>query len=128
MCEYLFHRDGSPAAELRKSWQTAAIAAGLGTMVCEKCGERDPEKYCRKCERARKYEGRLFHDLRRSAVRNMVKAGVRTQVAKQWSGHKADSMFERYSILDTDDMREAQKKTEEYRATQREKVVAIGAK
>jgi hypothetical protein len=37
-------------------------------------------------------------------------------------------MFERYSILDTDDMREAQKKTEEYRATQREKVVAIAAK
>ena len=58
-------------------------------------------------------------------ARNMVKAGVNTQVAKQWSGDKSDSMFERYSILTTDDMREAQKRTEEYRKSQREKVVAI---
>jgi len=94
-------------------------------MVCEKCGGQGAEKYCKKCKTARKYVGKLFHDLRRTAVRNMVKAGVRTQVAKQWSGHKTDSMFERYSILDTDDMCEAQKKTEEYRKGQREKVVAI---
>lgn len=77
------------------------------------------------CKRARKYEGKLFHDLRRTAVRNMVKAGVNTQVAKQWSGHKSDSMFERYSILTTDDMREAARKTEEYRKSQREKVVVM---
>jgi integrase len=125
MCEHIFHRDGAPIAEIRKSWQTAAIAAGLGIMVCEKCGGRGQEKYCQKCKAARKYEGKLFHDLRRTAVRNMVKAGVNTQVAKQWSGHKSDSMFERYSILTTDDMREAAKKTEEYRKSQREKVVAI---
>jgi integrase len=125
MPDHIFHRDGDAVAELRKSWQTAAIAAGLGIMVCVKCGEQGPEKHCAKCKRPRKYQGKLFHDLRRTAVRNMVKAGVNTQVAKQWSGHKSDSMFERYSILTTDDMREAAKKTEEYRKSQREKVVAI---
>jgi integrase len=128
MPEHIFHRDGAAVAELRKSWQTAAIAAGLGVMICKKCGEQGPEKYCEKCKRARKYQGKLFHDLRRTAVRNMVKAGVNTQVAKQWSGHKSDSMFERYSILTTDDMREAAKKTEDYRKSQREKIVAIAAK
>lgn len=125
MCEYIFHRDGSPVAELRKSWQSAAITAGLGVMVCKKCGGQGPEKYCKKCKAAKRYEGRLFHDLRRSAVRNMVQAGVSTQVAKKWSGHTSDSVFERYSIIVTDDMREAQKQTEEYRKSQREKVVAI---
>jgi hypothetical protein len=34
-------------------------------------------------------------------------------------------MFERYSILITDDMREAQKQTEEYRKNQLQKVVSI---
>jgi integrase len=125
MPEHVFHRNGEAVAELRKSWQTAAIAAGLGIMICEKCEKQGPEKYCAKCKRPRKYQGKLFHDLRRSAVRNMVKAGVNTQVAKQWSGHKSDSMFERYSILTTDDMREAARKTEEYRKSQREQVVAI---
>jgi integrase len=125
MCEYIFHRDGAPVAEIRKSWQTAAIAAGLGIMVCEKCEGQGLEKYCRKCKIARKYAGKLFHDLRRTAVRNMVKAGVNTQVAKQWSGHKSDSMFERYSILTTGDMGEAQKRTEEYRKRQLQKVVAM---
>jgi integrase len=125
LSQFIFHRSGTAVAETRKSWQTAAIAAGLGIMICKKCGEQGPEKYCKKCKNARKYEGKLFHDLRRSAVRNMVKAGVNTQVAKQWSGHRSDSMFERYSILTTDDMREAQEKTELYRQSQREKVVAI---
>jgi integrase len=125
MCEYIFHRDGSPVAELRKSWASAAINAGLGIMVCKKCGGQGPEKYCKKCKIAKRYQGRLFHDLRRSAVRNMVQAGVSTQVAKKWSGHSSDSVFERYSIIITDDMREAQKQTEEYRKSQREKIVAI---
>jgi integrase len=125
MPEFIFHRGGSQVAEIRKSWQTAAVAVGLGIMVCDTCGAKGPEKYCKKCKTPRRYEGKLFHDLRRTAVRNMVKAGVNTQVAKRWSGHTSDSMFERYSILTTDDMREAQKRTEEYRQSQREKVVAI---
>jgi len=125
MSEFVFHRDGLAVKELRKSWQTAAIAAGLGMMICPKCGVSGPEKRCTKCKAARKYDGKLFHDLRRTSVRNMVRAGVNTQVAKEWSGHKSDSMFKRYSILTRNDLREAAKKTEEYRKNQREKVVAI---
>ena len=128
VCLHIFHRNGDPVAELCKSWQTAAIAAGLGIMVCKKCAGDGPEKSCRKCKTPRKYRGKLFHDLRRSAVRNMVKAGANTQIAKAWSGHKTDSMFYRYCIVTTDDMREVLKKTEAYRKEQREKVVAIAGK
>jgi integrase len=58
MTEFIFHRKGSPVAELRKSWQSAAIAAGLGIMVCKKCGGQGVEKYCKKCKAVTKYEGR----------------------------------------------------------------------
>jgi len=93
------HADGTPIKEFRKTWAQAAKKAGCA--------------------------GKLFHDLRRTAVRNMVQAGIPTQIAKRWSGHKSDSMFERYSILTTDDMRLALQQTEQYRESQREKVVAI---
>ena len=125
VCLHIFHRNGDPVAELCKSWQTAAIAAGLGIMVCKKCAGDGPEKSCPRCKIRRKYKGKLFHDLRRTAVRNMVKAGANPQVAKVWSGHKTDSMFKRYSIVTVDDIREVLKKTEAYRKEQREKVVAI---
>ena len=44
-------------------------------------------------------DGLIFHDLRRSAVKNMVDAGVPIDRAKQISGHKSNAMFERYDIL-----------------------------
>ena len=104
LCEFLFHRgDGRRILEFRKTWASALQKANL--------------------------PGILFHDLRRSAVRNMVQAGVSPQVAKQVSGHQSDSMFERYNIIVSDDKRKALARTEKYRKAEEaggaKKIVAI---
>ena len=83
-CPLIFYRlhDGKPDAvhEFRKAWATACRAAGLTPGVT----------------------GRTFHDLRRSAVRNMIRAGVDRKVAMRISGHATEAMFSRYNI-DTDE-------------------------
>jgi integrase len=80
--------DGSPIKTFRDSWKQACRRAGV------------PEL--------------LFHDLRRTAVRNMRRAGIDTQHIKRIIGHKSDSMFERYNIIDEDDIREAGRKAERF--------------
>jgi hypothetical protein len=59
--------------------------------------------------------GLLFHDLRRAACRTMVEAVVNPQIARRSSGQVSHSMFQRYSILTTDDLRGALGQTELYR-------------
>lgn len=70
----------------------------------------------RRAMRRAKVKNRTFHDLRRTAVRNMIRAGIPQAVAKAISGHASDSIFERYNIVDEADLASAMKKRATYEA------------
>lgn len=126
----IFHRKGEPIREFRKSWRTACLLAGVGRLHCRKCDEPvDAKRKCAKCNVERKsdelvYQGRIFHDLRRSAARNMLNAGVPQAIAMQITGHKTDSMFRRYAIIAPKDVRMALRLTQEYTASEMTKAAA----
>jgi len=77
----VFHRSGRRIESFRRSWRKACERAGL--------------------------PGLLFHDLRRSAVRTLERAGVPRSVAMKLTGHKTESIYLRYAIVAESDLRDA---------------------
>ena len=67
-----------------------------------------------------------FHDLRRSAIRNMERAGIPRSVAMSISGHRTESVYKRYDIVADADLKIAAKKMADYHAQQKPQVKADG--
>ncbi|MCI0404131.1 MAG: site-specific integrase [Acidobacteria bacterium] len=114
LAAHVFHKNGEPVGDFRKAWESACAQAGLGELACRTCGKSADGHTCKDCKAPTRYRGRLFHDLRRSAVRNLVRAGVPERVAMMVSGHKTRSIFDRYNIVAEADLRAAMQKQEAY--------------
>ncbi len=95
-CPLVCHRAGRPLRSITTIWKTAWVTLGEAT---GKRGAADSSW--------RSYRGPLFHDLRRSGIRNLVRAGVPERIAMAISGHKTRSVFDRYNIVSERDIEQA---------------------
>jgi integrase len=106
--DHVLTRDhGKRVLDFRGAWQGACVRAELGKFVCRDCEEEVTKKKCKCGSLRRKYVGLLFHDLRRTAVRNLRRLGVAESVAMKISGHKTASVFRRYDIVEMADLADA---------------------
>lgn len=87
---HVFHRNGKPIKWMLEAWNDATEAAGV------------PDAW--------------FHDLRRTAVRNLERAGVSRSVATKLTGHETESIYRRYAIADETALEEGVEKLAEFHA------------
>ena len=107
----LTRRKGGAVRDFRKTWQKACTGAGLGKMFCAACSVPVLGRKCGKCDSTNlSYRGLIFHDLRRTASRNLRRAGVAEGVIQKIGGWKTRSVFERYAIGTQTDIAEAMRK------------------
>jgi len=102
----VFHKQGRPVGDWRKTWHVACLKAGLYiTVGTGKAAKKIPTK--------------TFHDLRRTAARNYIRSGVPERVAMALLGHKTRSVFDRYNIVNEADLTQAVGKLAYHVAAQR---------
>lgn len=101
-CPYVFYHNGKPIKRFTRSWKTACIRASL----CESLKDGNGNVI--------KVPTKIFHDFRRTGIRNLIRAGVPERVAMKISGHKTRSVFDRYNIVSDEDLREAARKQQAY--------------
>jgi integrase len=113
--------NGVPVRSFRDAWEKACVGAGVGQFLCFACSTVVLSESCAKCKGKRtKYSGLIFHDLRRTAARNLRRAGIAETVIMNIGGWKTRSVFERYAIVSRGDIVEAMQKLE---ANRRENAV-----
>ena len=110
VAELVFHRRGRPIVDYRKAWLAACVKAGLAQPKLDAEGRPVLDKQ----GQPRMVATRLVHDLRRTAARNLVRAGVPERVAMAVTGHKTRAMFDRYNIVSEEDLRSAMQRQSEY--------------
>lgn len=93
-CPFVFHRGGAPIKSFRSAFKAACKDAGLA--------------------------GLLPHDMRRSAIRNFRKAGISESDGMKLSGHRTNSVYKRYDIVDEADQRRAMERVQEHQEREKE--------
>src|SRR5262245_31410102 len=84
ICPWVFPYQGKPFRSFKTTWKKACVRAGIPWAIP--------------------------HDFRRTAVRNLVRAGISERVAMQMTRHKIRSVFDRYHVVSEGDLQEAKKK------------------
>lgn len=100
--EHVFHREGKPIKGFRRAWRSACQRAAVLKGPDGKPVERDGKAVIVRPDLLE----RIPHDFRRTAVRNLERAGVPRSVAMQLMGHKTESVYRRYAIVVEADLRE----------------------
>ena len=100
--DFVFTReDGKPVRVFRTTWKTVCTSAGVA--------------------------GLLFHDLRRTAARNLRGAGVAENVIMQIGGWRTRSVFDRYAIITENDSADAVRKLETDRKERKAAAMEVAA-